>query len=100
MSSDYNKTQTTLLKLPLYHKRVFSYIRQLLHEVLRYSIQRDYDQQMLAKIFGPIILREKECDSYSRNVNRSHGSPVAALVERKLVENQKTAFMFQNLRRQ
>ena len=100
VSSDYNKTQTTLLKLPLYHKRVFSYIRQFLHEVLRYSIQRDYDEQILAKIFGPIVLREKECVSYFRNVNRSYGSPVATLVERKLIENQKAAFMFQNLRRQ
>ena len=99
-SSDYNKTQTTLLKLPLYHKRVFSYIRQFLHEVLRYSIRRDYDEQMLAKIFGHIILRDKECVSYSRNVNRSYGSSVAALVERRLIENRKTAFMFQNLRRQ
>ena len=100
VSSDYNKTQTTLLKLPLYHKRVFSYIRQFLHEVLRYSVRRDYDEQMLAKIFGPIILREKECVSYSRNVNRSDGSSVAALVERTLIEHRKTAFMFQNLRRQ
>ena len=101
-SSGFNESHTILPLLPPSHKRVFNYMRQFLHQVLRYSTTRDYDEQMLAKIFGQIVLRENECVDCNLNEENAccvHGTSVMAMTQRRLIENQKTSFMYQFLRR-
>ena len=100
-SSDFNETQTVLPRLPPTHKKLFNYMRQFLHQVLRYSSKRDDDEQMLAKIFGQIVLRENECVECNMGEHNAccvHGASVIAMTKRRLIENQKTSFMYQFLR--
>ena len=100
-SSDFNVTQTILPLLPIFHKNVFNYIRQFLHQVLRHSQARNYDEQILAEIFGDIVLREKgcvECKVTNKNACGMHGTSVLAMTKQSMMKNQKSSFMYQFLR--
>ena len=100
-SCDFNETQTILALLPTHHKNVFNHIRNFLHQVLRHSSTRYNDEQMLAKIFGNIVLRDNECVECKitgQSACCMHGTSVVAMTKQRLIENQKTSFMYQFLR--
>ena len=100
-SSDFNATQKILPLLPVFHKNVFNYLRQFLHQVLRHSQARNYDEQILAEIFGDIVLREKgcvECKVTGKNGCGMHGTSILARTKQSMMKNQKTSFMYQFLR--
>ena len=100
-SCDFNETQTILALLPTHHKNVFNHIRYFLHQILRHSSTRYHDEQMLAKIFGNIVLRDNECVECKitgQSACCMHGTSVIAMTKQRLMENQKTSFMYQFLR--
>ena len=100
-SYDFTETQTILALLPTHHKNVFNHIRHFLHQVLHHSSTRYNDEQMLAKIFGNIVLRDNECVKCKitgQSACCMHGTSVVAMTKQRLIENQKTSFMYQFLR--
>ena len=100
-SSDFNETQKILALLPVSNKKLFNYIRQFLHQVLRHWEASSDEEKVLAKIFGEIVLREKgcvECKVTEKNACRTHGTSALATTTQNMIKNQMTQFMFHFLR--
>lgn len=56
-AGDYTISKEIISKLPLHHKNVFKYLISFLRELLSNSLQNHLDVNILASIFGNLILR-------------------------------------------
>ncbi|XP_075051503.1 type II inositol 1,4,5-trisphosphate 5-phosphatase isoform X2 [Mixophyes fleayi] len=56
-AGDYSSTKEIISMLPLHHKNVFKYVISFLRELLSNSIKNHLDINILASIFGNLLLR-------------------------------------------
>ncbi|KAM3933388.1 type II inositol 1,4,5-trisphosphate 5-phosphatase isoform 1-T1 [Leptodactylus fuscus] len=69
-SGDYNSSKEIISLLPLHHKNVFKYLMSFLRELLSNSLKNHLDVNILASIFGNLILRPPPDQSSPSNLDK------------------------------
>ncbi|KAG8588293.1 hypothetical protein GDO81_005938 [Engystomops pustulosus] len=69
-AGDYNSSNEIISILPLHHKNVFKYLMSFLRELLSNSIKNHLDINILASIFGNLILRPPPDQSSPSNLDK------------------------------
>ncbi|XP_063810399.1 type II inositol 1,4,5-trisphosphate 5-phosphatase isoform X2 [Pseudophryne corroboree] len=69
-AGDYNSSEEIISMLPLHHKNVFNYLVSFLGELLSNSMQNHLDINILASIFGNLLLRPPPDHSKPSNLDK------------------------------